>query len=548
MVLKYIFFYSAVAAVNSSPASVVVNDFPSHPASVFSSNWAEGWYAPCGDAYGATPGSLDYHTDLAGELGEVRVDITIPANLGSPECILVEEWHPGEAASCRSYLPHDAPLTLHLADGTTETVLIDQSRNPGQWNRVGHFQLRTAGPHATFSNNAGRLTCDASVCWWVADAWRFTEAPGACDDSASSTVPFATQSVEIPEAVSWSTCTDFGNELLALVSRCNGATQCSAPEFQRGHDCRADADAFEEKFGLVTARCLMSCMRDKRELRSLGLEVEAALGCAEVNTANEEAFASAAEDTAPNLRSTQHHHQHHQQQHDNRLEITQAAEAVAFDGDCSSFLDFALQVVEKCSGARCCADVVEDDACRYYAAGLHSLFPSNAINFCIDMLASNGHQHHGCTCFVRHVSACALQADVHEILYDEEWRPSCSHFPAMQHQQDPATFQNEHNSVILLLSAVAIFAFCIFCARLACAIRSASKTSDETVELGHLRTPTAEVVQDTATVSSEAEDAIEVKEGQTVHSHVVVVNGEPINGRECSNESSSFVNATVVVA
>lgn len=41
-----------------------------------------------------------------------------------------------------------------------------------------------------------------------------------------------------------------------------------------------------------------------------------------------------------------------------------------------------------------------------------------------------------CSCFTRQVAACALQDEVHRILYLEPWQPTCNPFPAMQYQQD----------------------------------------------------------------------------------------------------------------
>merc|ERR1719163_1781830 len=148
----------------------------------------------------------------------------------------------------------------------------------------------------------------------------------------------------------------------------------------------------------------MSCMKDKRELRSLGMQVEAALGCPEANAAAEEGerLASLRAEHEAILRGSV--------PKPSLVEVTQASQAMDFDGDCEAFRTFANQVVAKCSMARCCADVVADDECRYYAAGLHALFPSGAINHCAREVKLDSR----CTCFVRHASACAVQAEVHE--------------------------------------------------------------------------------------------------------------------------------------
>merc|ERR1740130_1967216 len=81
-------------------------------------------------------------------------------------------------------------------------------------------------------------------------------------------------------------CAAFGAELLELVGTCNRATTCGAPEFAPGHACRTAAAAFAEEYEFVAARCLMAA--EKQELRTLGLEVEAVLGCPEANNADEQ--------------------------------------------------------------------------------------------------------------------------------------------------------------------------------------------------------------------------------------------------------------------
>ena len=418
----------SVAAVGAS--SVIVNDFDS--GATYSGGAGEGWYKACGiNSYGNR--EVDFHMDYAGEKGEVTVSVKAP--LAEAGCYLVEEHHPG-GASCSPYLPFAAPLTVHSADGSEAVFAINQAVNGGAWNAVGSFELSPdQDVHLVFSNGGGGAgTCQASVCWWLADAWRFTWTGADCASASPASTSVdgaaATSTAAPPE------CADFEDELEALLEGpCGGATTCDADEYASGHACRVGTAALAEKYEYVTARCLLAA---DDALVARGAEVEAALACPEANAAAEDDGA-----------------------------VATADEAVAFDGDCSNFKTFADQVVDKCSRARCCADVVEDDECRYYSAGLHALYPG-AMAFCAHMVRLD----RACTCFVRQVSACSLQGEIHEILYGEQWQPTCSEFPAMAYQQDNAVLtaaaddgdgdtdtrdtSTKHTTILAALLAVAV--------------------------------------------------------------------------------------------
>jgi len=524
---------AAAAAAAASGDSVVVNDFSAH---VTGSGWGEGWFGPCNDAFGAgADHGLDFHMDFGGERGEVSAEISAPLPAGG--CYLLEEHHPGRSESCSHYLPNNAPLTVHLADGAGDVVvLVDQSVNGGRWNALGHFDLAASGLHATFSNGGGSLSCGANICWWAADAWRFTLAPdAACQSDAASaasgeeTAAASTAVAEdLPETVSMGQCAAFGAELLELVGTCNRATTCGAREFAMGHACRTAAAAFANDYEFVAARCLMAA--DKQELRTL-LEMEAVLGCPEANNANELEAALEAAAASPSLRgdgavAASPVTTEAADELDVALEAaaaspslrgdgavasspvtTEAADAMVFDGDCSEFKVFAQQVVDHCYESSCCAEVVADDACRYYSAGLHALYPSNAINFC----AAAVKLERKCSCFVRQVAACALQAEVHEILYNEQWAPTCSAFPAMSRQQDPALA--EGSGAILWPTAI-LYAFAAV-SGVATVVMCRSRATAEVGDGSDLVVEAEEVAagHEVVVLGAIVEDAAEIKVG-----------------------------------
>lgn len=512
---------ASVLALASARRSFVVNDMDAE--GLEGHGWESGYYSPCigyGTGSEGAGHAVDYHTDGAGSRGEVSVAVTAP--LESAGCYLVEEWHPS-GRSCSPYLPKNAPLQVNTV-ATTEHLVVDQSVNGGQWNKLGLFSLLAEGPHLSFSNGGGGgLQCEASICWWTADAWRFTEQPAEMCGEAPVAAPIE-EYAEIPESVTHSDCEEFGEELLELLDRCNGATQCSAPEFaQFEHPCRVDAAAFAAKYEFKTARCLMSCMREKSELKASGHEVEAILACPESNAANEEAawlgsYLEELEKKHVSLRGEGEHHTltkvtepnpHH------TFTVAEASEAMEFDGDCSQFKKFAEQVVDHCQSARCCADVVEDDKCRYYAAGLHSLFPSNAINYCVRQVKLERQ----CSCFVRKVSSCAVQAEVHEILYDEKWAPTCSKWPPMLKQQDLAESGGAEESSswmkLFLLPLVAVVAGVLFISTFYKALCRASDKVDDLDGAEEGEIPTGREV-------SEEEDGPDVKDGTPVGTILVV--------------------------
>jgi hypothetical protein len=147
------------------PPPVVLDDFGPE---ALGAGWAEGWYAPCGDAYG---GPVRYHHDGAADKGAVSADY-FAAGL-RPGCWQLEEHHPGANPLCARYLPAEVPLTVH-AGLAVHAAAVDQSVGGGRWNQVGRYQLD--GGHARLSlSNAGTASnCAAGSCYWVADAFRLS--------------------------------------------------------------------------------------------------------------------------------------------------------------------------------------------------------------------------------------------------------------------------------------------------------------------------------------------------------------------------------------
>ena len=95
----------AYDASSPCPVPVVLDDFAGGASST---GWSEGWYQPCGDAYGSHQ-PVDFHHDNAESKGDVSVEY-VAENLRAG-CWLVEEHHPGENPLCCAsqkscHLPH----------------------------------------------------------------------------------------------------------------------------------------------------------------------------------------------------------------------------------------------------------------------------------------------------------------------------------------------------------------------------------------------------------------------------------------------------------
>lgn len=471
----------------AKPLQYTVDDYDAE--NVHSEGWGEGWFQLCAaDAYLG-----NYHHDWAGDRGQISVEISAP--LEKAGCYAVEEYHPGSNHACATYLPTDAPLEVYHDEGSMSQLEIDLSKNAGQWNHLGFFRLGTEGPQLRFHNNGGRLSCGASSCWWVADAYRFTLATDAeCAGTATAATELSAQDAraDAHDSAVDTECTEFSEELLGLLDLCGRASSCDAEQFAPRHECRRSAEAFADRHQSVLARCLQRCVKDRERFRACKVQMEAVLSCPETNAALEEAamqeelrkereamradhLRGAAQNASYDDVLSDHGEvpteaEEKEAEEEAPTPITQANQAVAFNGDCSSFKMFADQVADKCSEATCCREVVDNDECRMYAAGLHALFPTDAMNFCAKMVRLERR----CTCFVRQVAACAVQAEVHEILYEEKWEPSCTNFPTMDYQQDPANIHRNKHSLLMMMGYFIFFSTALISIYAACKERSST--------------------------------------------------------------------------
>lgn len=152
---------------HSHGTTIVLDDMDK--ASVAGSNNAhEGSFQPCmKDAYAGR-----YHHDGAGNKGNAHLAFEFePPKDG---CYMIEEYHPGRDAACSWYLPSNARLDVDFCEGLKKTFYVDQATRGGQWNKIGSLPF--------FQGHKGRLTmrnspvekCDASQCFWIADAFRLT--------------------------------------------------------------------------------------------------------------------------------------------------------------------------------------------------------------------------------------------------------------------------------------------------------------------------------------------------------------------------------------
>jgi len=97
---------------------------------------------------------------------------------------------------------------------------------------------------------------------------------------------------------------------------------------------------------------------------------------------------------------------------------TRPLESVEYNGeeDCDKFVERAKRVLAICGKPSCCGYVLSAPECEYSANALFAAFPPAAFERCA--LPSNCEDK-----AVRLAAACATQAEVHRVLYDEEWAP-----------------------------------------------------------------------------------------------------------------------------
>lgn len=211
---------SQVEAQAPCPAPVVLDDFAG---AAQSTTWAEGWYTPCGDAYGGHQ-PVDFHHDNADNKGLVSADYY--AQGLTPGCWLVEEHHPGRNPLCARFLPTTAPLTIYGGDGgATATATVNQAVNGGQWNPVGRYML--AGHAHLQLSNRGSTECAAGrdSCYWIADAFRLSWHGPVCDAPASQCEQEANVAVPARQATE---CDAWVVKTAGLAEACSMQSECGA--------------------------------------------------------------------------------------------------------------------------------------------------------------------------------------------------------------------------------------------------------------------------------------------------------------------------------
>jgi hypothetical protein len=145
-----------------------------------SKNAHEGTYTPCMvDAYNG-----QFHHDWARNKG--AASFTFKFQPPADGCYLIEEYHPGKTWECSRYLPSNAQLKVDYCKGKSHTTTIDQTKNAGQWNPIGHliFYKGVEGK-LTMSNSPDDLCQDN--CFWVVDAFRLTWKASSCESMSGST-------------------------------------------------------------------------------------------------------------------------------------------------------------------------------------------------------------------------------------------------------------------------------------------------------------------------------------------------------------------------
>lgn len=398
------------------PADIIVNDGDKDGFSMDGGRHGEGWYTPCDDSYGGRL-PVDFHHDFATK--EQEVVAKYQTSLPKTGCYTISEWHPGANPSCAAYLPKSVPISVQ-----DTTIHIDQSVNGGQWNTVGNFMFSEQEAVVEISNT-GSDECDAGVCWWIADAVKFTYVGPTCAD------PVDCEQSEPVAPLPAVSCEEFGVGLLEMMAGC--------PEVDTMETC-ADLPAsctpamssFIDSFGAHIHHCLAPAQWDAtglaHSMRGLSATVEKALSCSWRLLAEDLAEASKPQDAA----ATQ-------------IQTAGTLRDALWESEphtCDGFAAFAREVVEACGHISCCADVIQTPQCAYYATGLHSLFSGNTFHTCLE---EKKHELGiSCTCKLRAATACALQDEVHMLLFGERWEPDCVPILPMEYQQHRDSDEDEH--------------------------------------------------------------------------------------------------------
>lgn len=403
------------SAESASPQGYdkILNDFD-QGVSMGGVGWVEGWYTPCGDSYG-THQPVDFHAASVQNVVTASYQPVLPA----AGCYEVLEWHPGKSPSCSAYLPKNALLTVYHG-GKANKITLDQSVNGAQWNTIGRFDFALGQPqYVVASNRGGDLSCDSGSCWWIADALRFVfvgetcAAPATAADLAIESAARDTARLQ-SKALMAQPCADFTAELAKALANCEGVETCDS--MLGVAECVASAAAFNSRF----EEHMLQCMLLPDAAKALG-EAPGTLQAVRLLTTCTMENAAAGDREADALRMTAAK---------TATDPSELSAAIKWDGKCDHFKKFALQVMQACSGVRCCADVMANPTCSYYANGLYSLFPNEAFNGCIDQVDIP------CTCLLRKATACSLQGEMHEILYRTKWQPECV-APIMPYQLTP---------------------------------------------------------------------------------------------------------------
>jgi hypothetical protein len=113
-----------------------------------------------------------FHHDWARNKG--TADFTFEFEPPKDGCYIIEEHHPGKDAACSQYLPSNARLDVDYCKGLKKMFYVDQATRGGQWNKIGSLPFYKGHKGRLTMRNSPDEKCDASQCFWIADAFRLT--------------------------------------------------------------------------------------------------------------------------------------------------------------------------------------------------------------------------------------------------------------------------------------------------------------------------------------------------------------------------------------
>jgi hypothetical protein len=178
---------SGACAVSDPPFSsltTIINDWDDHVSSTGDWPWVVGTYGACSDSHGdhgeAQDDKLDFHHDGGSTFAKGRVAATYAPTVECG-CYEIYEWHPGGGRDCSKYMPHHFPVSIRTAGGVIATRTINQAKRGRRWNSLGTFEL-DGGLQQIVLSNEGSDSCEATSCYWVADAFKLEWRGMSCDE------------------------------------------------------------------------------------------------------------------------------------------------------------------------------------------------------------------------------------------------------------------------------------------------------------------------------------------------------------------------------